>query len=79
MNSNQKKLVMIITLNSVGCVFDTKTELTYPQYKNGKIDKSDGMAVHIEDVSPSFLENMSNLDKLQMFNYKIYFENDFWK
>ncbi len=74
MNSNQKKLVMIITLNSVGCVFDTKTELTYPQYKNGKIDKSDGMAVHIEDVSPSFWNNMSNLDKLQMFNYKIYFE-----
>lgn len=65
---------MIITLNSVGCVFDTKTELTYPQYKNGKIDKSDGMAVHIEDVSPSFWKNMSNLDKLQMFNYKIYFE-----
>ena len=65
---------MIITLNSVGCVFDTKTELTYPQYKNGKIDKSDGMAVHIEDVSPSFWKNMSNLDKLQLFNYKIYFE-----
>jgi len=65
---------MIITLNSVGCVFDTKTELTYPQFRNGKIDKSDGMAVHIENVSPSFWENLSNLDKLQMFNYKIYFE-----
>ena len=70
---------MIITLNSVGCVFDTKTELTYPQYKNGKIDKSDGMAVHIEDVSPSFWKNMSNLTNYKCLIIKFTLKNDFWK
>ena len=47
-------------LKSVGSVVDRKTKMGYPQYKNGKIDLSNG--VHLLDCTDEWWSALNRLD-----------------
>lgn len=51
---------MIIELNSVGCVVDTETLFTYPQYKNGGYN--DEYPVHLDEVTEEWFISLDDND-----------------
>lgn len=51
---------MIIELNSVGCVIDTKTLFTYPLCKNGEYD--DVNPIHLDEVTEEWFMSLDDYD-----------------
>ena len=51
---------MIVELNSVGCVMDTKEMLVFAQMENGTFDIDN--PVHIDDVSEEWMSTLSHED-----------------
>ena len=51
---------MFVSLDSVGCVIDTKQFLVHPQMADGSIDLDNG--VHIDDVDEDWVKALSRKD-----------------
>lgn len=51
---------MIIELNSVGCVIDTETLFTYPQYKDGEYNEE--YPIHLDEVTEEWFMSLDDYD-----------------
>jgi hypothetical protein len=53
---------MLIVLESVGSVFDTKQGIIYPQLKDGSYDKSFSISIDEEEVASDWWDSLSEED-----------------
>ena len=53
---------MLIVLESVGSVFDTKKGIIYPQLENGSYDKEFSISIDEEEVSSDWWDSLSEED-----------------
>jgi len=53
---------MLIVLESVGSVFDTKKGVIYPQLQNGSYDKDFSISIDEEEVSLDWWDSLSKED-----------------
>ena len=51
---------MIIELNSVGCVIDTETLFTYPQYKDGEYNEE--YPIHLDEITEEWFMSLDDYD-----------------
>ena len=51
---------MIVELNSVGCVIDTETLFTYPQYKDGEYNEE--YPIHLDEVTEEWFMSLDDYD-----------------
>lgn len=56
---------MLVKLNSVGSVLDTKEFLVYPMYENGSIDIDN--FTELNECSEEWHESLSERDKVTIF------------
>ena len=50
---------MLVVLESVGSVFDTKNGVIYPQLENGSYDKDCAISIDEEEVSLEWWDSLS--------------------
>ena len=53
---------MLIVLESVGSVFDTKNGVIYPQLENGSYDKEFSISIDEEEVALDWWDSLSEED-----------------
>jgi hypothetical protein len=53
---------MLIVLESVGSLFDTKLGVIYPQIKDGSYDKDNAISIDKEEVSLEWWDSLSQED-----------------
>ena len=53
---------MLIVLESVGSVFDTKKGIIYPQLKDGGYDKEFSISIDEEEVAADWWDSLSEED-----------------
>tara|TARA_X000001036_G_C20532835_1_gene746961 strand:- start:128 stop:331 length:204 start_codon:yes stop_codon:yes gene_type:complete len=53
---------MLIVLESVGSVFDTKKGVIYPQLQNGSYDKDFSISIDEEEVAYDWWDSLSKED-----------------
>lgn len=51
---------MIVELNSVGCVIDTETLFTYPQYKDGEYNEE--YPIHLDEITEEWFMSLDDYD-----------------
>tara|TARA_B110000003_G_scaffold276330_2_gene322236 strand:+ start:616 stop:819 length:204 start_codon:yes stop_codon:yes gene_type:complete len=61
---------MLIVLESVGSVFDTKKGVIYPQLQNGGYDKDFSISIDEEEVSLDWWDSLS-LEDFQIVKYGV--------
>jgi hypothetical protein len=61
---------MLIVLESVGSVFDTKQGIIYPQIEDGGYDKEFSISIDDEEVSLDWWESLS-LEDFQIVKYGV--------
>ena len=65
---------MLIVLESVGSVFDTKQGIIYPQLKDGGYDKEFSISIDDEEVSLDWWESLS-LEDFNIVKYGVSMES----
>jgi hypothetical protein len=69
---------MVVVLESVGSVFDTKLGVIYPQMQDGSYDKNCGISIDEEEVSLEWWDSLSQED-FNIVKYGVIIEEQYSK